>query len=232
MISLALHRSAIILVALISFQAIPAHSQYATGCGKFLGDQVYIVYFRLTKAGNDIILIGPNSSIWDKDNPTQYTTEEASYIITGLDWGKFNDRSQLICGDDVFVRDDYVSIRHGNNLDLFTLLGNSSGSIARIDVRLEDGQQHGIIHTDRGPLIKFGQNKDVYIQYCFDGQDWTSSDVHRSSGQNLNYPCNEDAVVFFDGSSIAFDPPRPIQTDPDAVRREIECFNTPGCVPR
>lgn len=114
------------------------------------------------------------------------------------------------CNEDLHVFKNYATIRHGANLDLFHFIGvNSAGSASQLTVRLQDGSHHGIDLTDRGPLIRLGRKKDVYIQYCFDGSKWSSSDIKRN-GLRHDFNCNDDAITFFNGISAGYSPPRPL----------------------
>lgn len=121
--------------------------------------------------------------------------------------------NSLRCNDDIKSWKNFVSIRHGENLDLFYLLAVSdAGEATPIFLRLQDGDSLGVSFYDKGPQITLGQNKDVFIQYCFDQGRWTSSDVHRAKHNWNSLPdgnggdpagtleCGETAIVFFDGS--------------------------------
>ncbi len=174
-------------------------------CGEFKGQDVFISWLSPGGEGGANILIGD-----DKNNP--------SYRVNGLDWGKkpfenpvtetASGSEKLRCGDDVMIFSEYVSVRHGNNLDLFTFITKRDGDFIDLDARLEDGDQHGVTNNPRGPLIVLGKNKDVWLQYCFGDIRWTSSEVHRGDNPNAGLTCGDDAVVFFNGVSVQYDPHR------------------------
>ena len=199
-------------------------------CGEILGLQVIIHGF-----DRDSVRIANRSGALIYDTGPI----EAYYIKPTLKRevvGEIHGNIGLRCDDDVTRGSSYVSVRNGNNLDMFWFLGVSGESIVPFFARLQDGQHLGVTHTDRGPLISLGQNKDVFIQYCFDGQKWTSSDIQRS-GARTDYPCNSDAISFFDVNSVVYSPPRPAapsQVDADTAKKVMEaeesCLHTTGCI--
>lgn len=117
------------------------------------------------------------------------------------------DQRHLRCTIDILVHRNYVVVRNGWQMDLFWLIGVRDRVATSLFTRLQDGTAHGVTQLDSGPLLEIGDNDDVYIQYCFDGDRWTSSDVHR--GQfSTSLACNSDAINFFNVSSISYVPPR------------------------
>ena len=173
-------------------------------CGIFQGQKVSISWLSPGGEGGANILIGN-----DRHKPL--------FRINGLDWGKKPFESEtgaksgserLRCDDDVKIFEKYLSIRHGNNLDLFTFVSRKGQIFNSITVRLEDGDQHGLTNYSKGPQIKLGKNKDIWIQYCVGNENWTSSDIHRGNEPSGKLICGNDAIVFFKGSSVLYDPHR------------------------
>lgn len=130
-------------------------------------------------------------------------------------------KAPLQCGrgkdGEVFGR--WASIRHGRNSDLFFLIGlRIDGRAQEHFARLQDAKRPpAIFPYNRGPLIQLGRNYDVYIQYCFDGNHWTSSEVHRGSHPGEVLRCGKDAIGFFDGGTVQYIPARPapkVKSDP------------------
>lgn len=152
-------------------------------CGTYEGQSVFITWLSPGGEGGANVLFGD-----DKSNPL--------HRISGLDWGKkpfsnpvtgtASGSERLRCGDDVLVFDNYVAIRHGNNLDLFTFVAKRHDEFIVLDARLEDGDQHGLTNNPQGPLLVLGKNKDVWVQYCFGETRWTSSEIHRGDNPGAN----------------------------------------------
>ena len=149
----------------------------------------------------DIVRIQMNGDAWS-----------SGVLETGARGGAanklFGNRYPIRCNDDILSASNYVTVRHGRDLDLFWLVGVSEGGIVPLFVRLQDGRQLGVEERSQGPLIILGRNKDVYIQYCFDGTRWTSSDVLRARPRP-DQRCGSDAVVFFNVSEVLHSPRRP-----------------------
>jgi len=124
------------------------------------------------------------------------------------------------CEDDLQAGKDYFTIRYGRNLDLFWLVGLSDEGIIPLSVRLQDGDHLGVTHRQEGPRIKLGSNKDVHIQYCFDGKKWTSSGVHRGSATQ-RMDCSDDAIVFFNVHSTRWASDKPIRNAPRLTSDQI-----------
>ena len=159
----------------------------------------------------DSFLYGRNSDFVVLKDSEGTTFWESGALERGAKGGLANNQfSSIRCRDDLNVHQNYVTVRHGKNLDLFWFVGlNASNEASALHARLQDGSHHGVILTSRGPLVKMGVHKDVYIQYCFDGNRWTSSDVMRS-GERHDYDCNKDAITFFNVASVEYHPPRPV----------------------
>lgn len=141
-------------------------------------------------------------------------------LETGHPGGFLNSGFERIrCKNDLTMErgQKYVSIRSGRNLDLFWFVGISDSGLVPLFVRLQDGRHLGVGHFSKGPLVILGRDKDVFIQYCFDGKRWTSSGVHRDGDPGSTLECGEDAITFYNVSRTEYTPPRPQAPSPPAT---------------
>lgn len=194
---------------------VPLPFEGPISCGAVGSNQVYY-----SARDRVVQLFGPSGDL-RLSEPVELRSMRDTSRDEGAIW------RGLRCGDDIQVGSDHVSVsygdylvvRHGRQLDLLLLIGiTDSGRPISIHARLQDGSHHGVIHTPRGPLIRLGRNKDVNIQYCFDGKSWTSSVVVRH-GERTDYPCGPGYIRFFNGGAVQYSaegppisPPRPPAT--------------------
>lgn len=189
-----------------------------------------------TRQGADSVIVRPENS--------EYEFWRSGRLERG------EGEAELRCNNDIQSVKEYVSIRHGSNLDLFWFVGFNDDEPISLFARLQDGEHLGVTHNNHGPLIHLGRNKDLRIQYCFDGRQWTSSAVNRvriKLGSPAEWEpgleCRSNAVTFFDGETIEYDdgshlPPtgmsRTCRTSqllcrlPEAVQIGADCSCPPG----
>lgn len=150
-------------------------------------------------------------------SPSLETGSVTKHILTDGKLVELSGNFWIRCHDDLLFGHNYVSVRNGRNLDLMLFIGLGDGKITTHNARLQDGQHHGVTLLKKGPLITLGRNKDVHIQYCFDGNKWSSSGIYRPSLTDLlgnpnkkyNLDCDQEPITFFNGGSVvpAKEPP-------------------------
>ena len=78
------------------------------------------------------------------------------------------DGTDYNCTDDVFIGNNYVTVRHGDNRDRYAFYGiEGTGRIVGTGIHLPDGAHHNIEPDVNQFVIRFGVNSDNGVRYCF-----------------------------------------------------------------
>ena len=111
----------------------------------------------------------------------EYDSTKKPDPITGVTPYLMPKSKEIKVGGDLTTNGKIVALRHGNNRDLLRLYGvlrDSNGNpigVSQINFAPRDGGDTWV-NSESGDIIhRYGNERDLYTRFCFDGARWTRS---------------------------------------------------------